>query len=271
MTTVHKIIKYLAMAFAMFLCVSIIGGIITGIAGVSLLLSDRDGEPAGEMQTYPIDGEVFSLSVNLSGAKFQIKTSDSFSVESNHEYISVSLNDGKLCIKETKKPFALSPKGVTVVLNIPEDFVFDEATVETGAGEVNIETLSADVLKLYLGAGEAKIQRLVAKSQSRIDGGAGELTISGGLLCNLNFDMGVGEVTLKSRIEGNSKIDMGVGEINLTLLGSRDDYKIEIDKGIGDANLDGKDVTDGSVYGSGENKIEIDGGVGDIDIDFAEY
>lgn len=270
MTAIQKVIEYLALAFAVFLSVSIIGGIITGLTGVSYILSVKNDKAVGEMQVYSVDDDISSLSISLSGAKLKIKIADKFSVESNHNYISVKSDDGKLRIDETKKLFSVYPKGLTVVLNIPEDFVFDKATVETGAGRVEIDSLSAYDLKLSLGAGEAEIKNLTANSRADIDGGAGELNIDGGRLCNLKLDMGVGELTLKSRIEGQSKLDYGVGETKLTLLGNREDYKIEIDTGIGEAKLEGETIHDDSVYGSGENYIEIDGGIGEIDIEFSE-
>lgn len=270
MNSVQKVIKYLALAFAIFLSVSIIGGIITGLTGISYILSGRNNEAVGEMQVYPIEGEISSLSLSLSGAELKIKTSDKFSVESNHNYISVKTDNGKLRISETKRLFSFYPKGVTVILNIPEGFVFGVATVDTGAGKVEIETLACDVLELSLGAGKADIKNLTANSSAKIDGGAGELNIDGGKLCDLNLDMGVGKLTLKSRIEGKSDLDYGVGETNLILLGSKDDYKIELDKGIGEARLDGESMRDDSVYGTGENRIEIDGGVGAIRIEFSE-
>ena len=242
MNSLQKVIKYLALAFAIFLSVSIIGGIITGLTGVSYILSGRDNEDVGEMQVYPIEGEISSLSLKLSGAELKIKTADKFSVESNHNYISVKSDNGQLRINETKKLFSVYPRGVTVILNIPEGFVFDDATVETGAGKVQIASLSADILKLSLGAGEAEIRNLTANSRADIDGGAGELDIDGGLLCNLDLDMGVGELTLKSRIEGQSRLDYGIGETKLTLLGSREDYKIEIDGGIGAINIEFSEV-----------------------------
>ena len=136
--------------------------------------------------------------------------------------------------------------------------------------KVEIETLACDVLELSLGAGKADIKNLTANSNANIDGGAGELNIDGGKLCNLNLDMGVGKLTLKSRIEGKSDLDYGVGETDLILLGSKDDYKIKLDKGIGEARLDGESMRDDSVYGSGENFIEIDGGIGEINIEFSK-
>lgn len=270
MNSVQNAVKYLAIALAVFLSVSIIGGIITGIAGVSFLLSDRDKDYVGEMQVYSVDGDISSFLLNLSGAKLQIKTSDNFSVESNHNYISVKSENGRLCINETKKLFSVYPKGVTVIVNIPEGFVFENAAIETGAGKVEMDAFSADILKLSLGAGEAEIKNLTANSRADIDGGAGELKIDGGRLCNLQLDMGVGKLTLKSRIEGQSRLDYGIGETKLTLLGSRADYKIKIDKGIGEARVAGESMRDDSVYGTGENRIEIDGGIGSIRIEFSE-
>lgn len=267
MTSAQKIIKYLALAFAIFLCVSIIGGIIGGITFVSGLLSDE--EPAGQMQVYSVDGEISSLSLKLSAAELKIKSGDQFSVESNHKYISVKVEKGRLCIDETKRFFSVSPKGISVILTVPDGFVFHDATVDTGAGKVEIDVLSADELDLSLGAGEAIINTLIAGIRADIDGGAGALTIQGGLLTNLDLDMGVGKLTLKSRILGDSKLDYGVGQTDLTLLGSREDYQIQIDKGLGDARLEGEPMQDDAVYGSGKNKIEIDGGIGAINITFA--
>lgn len=270
MTSAQKTIKYIAMAFAIFLSISIIGGIFSALAGLSFIFSDRDREPVGEMRMYDVNGAVSSLSVDLSAAKLKIITGDKFSVESNHKYISVSVNNGILLIDETKEPISVNSEGVTVILSVPEGFVFDDARIETGAAEVDVDTLSADVLKLNLGAGKVDIKNLTANSRADIDGGAGELTIEGGLLRNLELDMGLGELNLKSRIEGKSSLDYGVGETNVTLLGTREDYKIKIDKGIGEAKLEGDRMADDSVYGAGENYIDIDGGVGEINIEFSD-
>lgn len=269
MTSLQKVIKYIAVAFAIFLMVTIIGGVITGIGSISFLTSKKDKtEVVGEMKVYPIESEISSLSIDLSGTKLQIQTDDKLSVESNHKYISVKENNGKLTITETKKPLATSANDVTVILNVPENFVFKKATIDAGAGKVSVDALSCDELKLSLGAGKADIKNLTAKSKAEIDGGAGELNIDGGKLSDLDLDMGVGKLTLKSRIEGDSDLDIGVGETDLILIGSETDYKIEIDKGIGSAKLQGEEMTDDSVYGLGENKIEIDGGVGALSIEF---
>ena len=124
------------------------------------------------------------------------------------------------------------------------------------------------LLDIELGAGELKAGELVATYQAEIDGGAGSITINGGRLNNADIDVGVGELNLTSELSGKSSIDYGVGETNLVLIGEEDDYKIELDKGIGEAWLDGKKMSDDSVYGAGKSFIEIDGGIGELSITF---
>ncbi|MBS7360445.1 MAG: DUF4097 family beta strand repeat protein [Oscillospiraceae bacterium] len=271
MTSLQKAIKYLAMALAIFLSVTIIGGIFTALAGVSFIFSHKEENPAGDMKAYAVDGEISSLYLSLSSARFIVETGKDFSLESNHKYITVKSDNGKLRIDETKDDITSFSDVATIKLTIPKGFVFDDVTIETGAGEVKIDELSADILNFTFGAGEVEIKNLTANSRSKIDGGAGEVTIDGGLLRNLDIDMGVGELTLKSRLEGDSSIDYGVGETNLTLLGSREDYRIEIDKGLGEAKLEDENMNDDSVYGAGINHIDIDGGVGELNIEFSEY
>ena len=270
MTSVQKAIKYLAMAFAIFLSVSIIGGIFTALSSVSFIFSKGEKDAVGEMQTYQVNGEISSLDIEINAAKLEIVQGERFSVESNHKYISVSSDSGKLRINETRRIASLSSEAAVIKLTVPSGFVFDEADIETGAGKVTIDSLSADILDITLGAGKATVENLVANSRAEIEGGTGLLTVNGGSLNNLNLEMGVGSLTFKSRIEGNSSLDLGVGEAKLIILGRREDYCIGIDKGLGEARLEGESMRDDSVYGAGSNRLSIDGGVGAVNIEFSE-
>ena len=267
MTTAQKIIKYCAIAFAVFLIVSIIGGIVGAVASVPLLVSDGDG--IGEMKTYAVTEAVKNLEIDLSGARLEIKTGDRFSVESDHKYLRVENADGTLAIKEDRPAFGFSTEGVQVILTVPENFTFEKTAISTGAGMVKVDTLSSQRLSLDLGAGEVDIGTLTATTRASINSGAGELRIGGGELAGLDLNIGVGEADLESRRTGNCSIDYGVGELNLTLTGTPDDYCITLDKGVGKATLDGAKMSDDVVYGDGEASIEIDGGVGDMKIEFA--
>ena len=269
MTTAQKVIKYCAIAFAIFLIVSIISGIFGAVSYFPAFIGDDDA--VGEMKTYAVTGTVEDLEIDISGARLEIKTGREFSVESDHKYLKLETTDGELRIKEDHPVLGLHSEGTRIILTVPEDFTFGKAAISAGAGTIKADTLLTEKLSLELGAGEVNIGKLVAATEAKINSGAGELNISGGELTDLNFNMGVGEVNLKSRLAGDCDIDYGLGELRLTLIGTPDDYRITLEKGVGKAELDGVKMTDDVVYGDGENSIEIDGGVGEMKIEFDPY
>ena len=265
MTTFQKVIKYLAMAFAIFLSVSIISGICSALFTVANLFG---ANTESEIVNQSIGTDFTSISINLSAAELEIKTGDKFDVATNYKYLKCEEKDDILKISETRKLFTSHPKGMKVILTVPQDKIFDYVDIRAGAGTVTVDELSSNMLNIDLGAGELTAQRLDALYNAEFDGGAGSVTINGGRLNNADIDMGVGELNLTSELSGKSSIDYGIGETNLVLIGEEDDYKIELDKSIGEAWLAGKKMGDDSVYGAGENYIEIDGGIGELSITF---
>ena len=151
---------------------------------------------------------------------------------------------------------------------IPEGIVFNEIDITTGAGRFTAETLSAEVIDFEFGAGEVNIGELNASLEADIEGGAGQIIIGGGRLCDLQLDMGVGELFLVSEIVRSGELNLGVGEVNITLLGGRENYTAELNKGIGSIRFDGDEISKGGDFGNGKNLVEINGGIGSISISF---
>ena len=267
MTNFQKAVKYIAMAFAIFLTVSIIGGILSmfGLFG-GFFSGDAVTE---DIKTYSVSSEIQSLEVKINAADFTIKQGERFSVESNLKHLTVEDKNGVLTIKETKK-FANTYTGAVLTLYIPADTVFEKVNIITGAGRLTVDSLSASTMNFELGAGEVTINTLVATSDIDIDGGAGKITVSGGALHNLDLDMGVGQLNLTSALTGDSDFDLGVGESNITIIGNRDDYKLDIEKGIGNITVDGASVSNIKEQGNGNNSIEVSGGIGAINLKFKE-
>lgn len=267
MTDTQKVIKYLAMAFAIFLAVSIIGGILSAVG----LFGGFFGSDAvaKDVKTYDVASGINSLEVKINAADFVVKQGERFSVESNLKHLTVEDKNGVLTIKEAKK-FGSTYTGAVLTLYIPKNTVLKKADIETGAGRVNVDTLSADILDLQLGAGEVKINTLIANVKADIEGGAGKITISGGALHNLDLDMGVGQLNLTSALTGKGDFDLGIGESNITVIGNKEDYRLDIEKGIGNITVDGTSVSSIKGQGNGNNGIDISGGIGTINLKFEE-
>ena len=222
-----------------------------------------------EAKTYEISSEIHSLKIELSAADFVIREADSFSVESNLKYLSVTEKDGVLRIVDEANRHGNYKNGPMLTLSVPSGTKFRDVHIFTGAAKMTVDTLSARSLDLDLGAGDVKIGSLYINSEADIDGGAGAITILDGEISNLDLQMGVGSLNVTVALRGDSDLEMGVGESSLTLLGSKDDYTVEIEKGLGSITVDGESVSDfGS--GSGESSVDIEGGVGAIHLNFLE-
>ena len=268
MNVFQKIVKYLAMAFALFLVFSIVAGIASGLLAIANIFSNSDNyERIDYVKQFKIDGEVKILNVDISNSNILIKVGNSFKIETSNDYISFKQDSNKIYIREKKHNWFNNDNN-QLIIYIPQDMIFDVVDISNGAGKLKVEKLSSEILTLELGAGKVNIDNLTVYDSTSIDGGLGEVIIRKSNLNNLDLDMGVGKFSLTVGLSGNSKINQGVGSIDLNLVGSKDDYKIHIDKGLGAATINGNNVKDDENYGNGINKINIDGGVGSINVDF---
>lgn len=265
MTSWQKAIKYIAIAFAIFLIVSIICGIMSAVGIIGGFI--ESDATADNVKTYTVSQDITQLEIEINAADFTVTVGDEFKVESNLKDLTVKDSGRVLAIVENKK-WGRDYNNAVLTLYVPENFVFQKAKIETGAGRVTVDSLSADKLSLELGAGEVKITELNASQKVEIDGGAGKITVSGGTLNNLDFDMGVGECNITSAILGNSELDCGVGEANITLTGEKTDYKLFVEKGIGNVTVDGQGISNESAYGDGTNKIDLNCGIGEVKVKF---
>ena len=274
MTTLQKVIKYLALAFAIFLTVSIVGGILSAVGLLGSLFSDDDaewGDVIGETKNYTVSSEISDLNIQINAADFYIKEGNSFSIESNLKNLEVDEKNGCLTLKDLTKiklNGSNAYENAVLTIYVPVGTVFDNVNIKTGAGRFTVDSLSAATIGFELGAGDVTISKLIAEKSANIEGGAGRITISDGAIKNLDLEMGLGQLNLTSALTGDCNLDSGVGEMNVTLLGSKDDYELDIEKGIGNITVDGKNVTDFGSGGNGAHEVDIHGGVGAINVRF---
>lgn len=267
MTTLQKVIKYLAIAFAIFLTVSIIGGILSaadlfgGLYSSDAVLED--------VKTYSVAAEIRDLDIQINAADLYIKEGEVFSVESNLKHLRVEEKGGLLTVQETKK-FTGTYTDAVLTVYVPAGTAFDRVSLTSGAGRLTVDDLSSGTLDFELGAGDVSITSLIATKSADIEGGAGRITVSGGALNDLDLEMGVGQLNLVSALTGDCQLDLGVGESNITLIGSKEDYKLNLKKGLGSIFVDGKNVSDYGSSGNGLNNVEMNGGIGSINVEFKE-
>ena len=221
----------------------------------------------GETKTYELSSEYHSLDIKINAADFYIELSDKFSIESNLKDLSIKEENGTLVVVH-KIEKSVSYTNAIFKLYIPNDIVFEEVDIESGAGRFTLNSLSAKSIELEFGAGQVNIASINASSSIDIEGGAGEINISSGSLNNLSLKMGVGSLNLTATLNGKSNLEFGVGESNMTLIGSKDDYSFNIKAGIGSISIDGKAYSEFNNNKNAQNEIIIKGGVGALNVSF---
>ncbi len=269
MTSGQKIIKYIAIAIAIFLIINIIGIILTIFAGLGIFFNVKEAITNTEnfeevIDNYPIE-EITNLDIEINYSKLEIKNGDTFKIECNNEKIYTEKKGNKIEIKEKNNWFNKQETS-NITIYIPENKIFERTEIEAGAGEINIDKLQTNNLTFSIGAGKVQINELEVFEKAEIEGGAGKADIISGELHNLDLEMGLGELNLTTKLIGNNVIEQGIGKLSINLTDNIENYKIRTSKGLGSITIDGNEVQDGNTYGNGENNIRIEGGMGAIEI-----
>ena len=270
MTNVAKTIKYLAMALAIFLAISIISTLCYGVVLLGNVVSN-DNSNINDKDNIHIENSVQltsleimkEMDIDVKRVNIYIKYDDNFGVSTTNKYIKGRIQDNKLYIYEVDHSMIEKYAGDLYIF-IPIGYVFDEVDIDNGAGRVEIDELKTRELSLELGAGRVNMSNIEVYEKMSINGGAGSTKINNASINNLDMDMGAGKTQISGYLKGNNKIDAGVGTLILELF--NDDYKISVDKGIGKATYNGQDINSNEVYGNGYNNVIIDGGIGSIKI-----
>ena len=206
------------------------------------------------------------LDIDVNSSNLVIKSGNSFVIETNNKRIKYKVDNNELKIKEEGYHLTNSKLKSELIITIP-DTKLNEIDINTGAGNLNIDSISTEKLDIDLGAGTTLINNLYSE-RADIDTGAGTFTINNGSINDLDLDIGLGEVKITSSITGNSSISSGVGKLSLNLLNTFDNYKFEVNKGIGKVTINDIEVGDNSTLGNGTNTIKLDGGIGEIVVKF---
>ena len=195
MTFWQKVIKYLAIALAIFLIVNIIGailsiiGIIGGIPFSTNTITDVKEEIVQESPEYLKQPEVIADNINIEDivkveievkySNLEIKKGD-FKVESNDTNVKCTQKGNELIVKETENNWLRNKERNKVIIYIPENKEFNEIEIDTGAGNIEIESLNTKDLSFSIGAGKVEINNLKVTNEAEIDGGAGKVDILSG-------------------------------------------------------------------------------------------
>lgn len=155
----------------------------------------------------------------------------------------------------------IAGKSDKVYLKIPKDFTFDEADMTLGAGTLEGGALRAGDLSMEVGAGECSLDEISGNEVS-LDVGAGSIRTKLLNAAELKLNVGAGEFKLKGvSVTGKLDLELGMGnaEIDGTVTGN-----MNVDCGMGNVTM--------RLTGSEEDHAyEVDCGMGSVEIGGRSY
>lgn len=265
MKSVNKTILVCAKILAALIIAGIVASAASVISGISFFVS-----PKAEYETVKSESfeEIRSVDISVDAAELIIRNGDLHSAETNNKNVSFSLDNGTLKIRE-RSTFGANKDSI-IIVTLPTLAIYHEVDIDTGAGKVTIEDISAMRFSLEVGAGDVEIDKLNVYSRAEISGGAGNVKIGDGSIHNLDLELGMGNTDIIAAIFGESEIECGVGKVNLMLRGGESLYRLACYSGLGGIKVNGQSPKSGELIGHGANSIKIEGGVGAVNVGFEE-
>ncbi|MBQ9767791.1 MAG: DUF4097 family beta strand repeat protein [Lachnospiraceae bacterium] len=306
MNGIQKVIKYCAMAFAVFLSVVIIGSIaavvLRVVAGVAIgneISESRERVDLSEQYSAEeiVAQGINSILIDCSG-EILVQPGEVLSIEATNitEDYEIRLENGRVSLKSHEPDFLVNvfswfgdmTEQEKVVVTVPAEFMPQEVKLYSGSGKVFVDALTADLLFIDSGFGKVNVTNGNFK-ETELDTGSGSVTVKDSKLGKLyldsgsgairmenvvaedaEVDSGSGAVTFAGELTGDCDFETGSGAITLSLNGYEEDYRIEADCGSGTFRVNGKKLEDGSYGRNVKGELNIDSGSGSVSVEFTE-
>lgn len=242
--------------------------VIRGVYGINRY-KDAEVKPSyNEVITENYLG-IKELELDVKAISFSIEREGENISLTHHEFIETVIEDDELIIREKKKHWYDRVEG-KVVLKIPDNFNFEEVSIDGGAGKIKLKDLNMKTLDIEFGAGTIELNNVVVSGSASIDGGTGGAKIKSGSYNNLDLNMAVGKLEMFTSLTGKNTIETGIGSSGVKLIGSSDIYTIKVDKGLGDVIVGGYISSNKDTYGHGPVKVNMVGGIGNSVVKFVD-
>lgn len=275
MNGIQKVIKYCAMAFAIFLTVVIFGsivsvvlGVTTGIAGVNFLMGE-DKERINLAQEYTSE-EVQSLGIESvlvdCNAEITVKQGEKLAIEAENvtdEY-EIRCTNGKFSIVQDVPGVRVNwlfvfddvTEKEKVVVTIPVAFQPEQVKVNSGSGKVALESFYTDHLVVDSGSGSVSVSDVNTKRLD-IDSGSGRVTLVGTTAKETGLITGSGGISAEDAMLGMLRLNSGSGSVTMRNVVAE---SANVDSGSGSVLVEGL-LTGTSEFetGSGSLTLRING------------
>ena len=196
--------------------------------------------------------EFSNLVFDTTISNINVKTGDSYMVsyKCNKRLVPKIKSSGDtLTISQSNRANYKRNTTSEITVTIPEGAALNKLSLDTGVGEVNLNSLTA--------------------ADAEFDTGVGDLYVTDCSFATCDVDGGTGNLSFENCAFDEMDIDGGTGNITVTSSQSLDGYMMDLDSGTGDITINGNDYDDEyEVNEHAKKHLVIDSGLGDIEVKY---
>lgn len=279
MTGFQKFIKYAAIAFGIYLSITIVLvllGIARGFVGASRndefkdLTRDREEYRTENItRTYE---NIKNLEINVEETELIIRNGDTFRIDGTNipDRMEIKQDGDKLKVSDEELPSNFSDENMVVTIYVPENIKLDTIDLEINYVPADIQKLNTANLKLDIYNNYCEIDEIIADNME-FKNEEGNIDIYDAEIGRLLFDSESGVEDVSLDITGNAEINLEYSYTDMNLIGAQEDYQISTRNQSGNIYVDGETITSNAeTWGSGNTKINLDNVHADIFITFRE-
>lgn len=220
------------------------------------------------------------LDLDLSAGYFEIVETDGEDLIVNAaDKINVTLDGDKIRVSTPKQytffhiNLGNDSKRNKVRIAVPKGTVFDEISMDLGAGEMVCDTLNCDKIYVDLGAGKMTVDEVESRKASFYIG-AGEITVDRGTAKEMDIDVGMGSFAFHGEVSDELEASCGMGNIQMWLDGKEEDHNYAVECGMGRVIVGQHSYTGVSteqkIDNNAQSDYDLECGMGNIEIVFED-
>ena len=278
MTGVQKFIKYTAIAFGIYLSITIVLvllGIVNGLVkgskqSTTEIIENIDGDDLKDIsQEYT---NIANLEIDLENIELIIKKGENLKIEGtnipNKLEIKQDGNTLKISDDEVFSNFYTVNNALTIY--IPEEQKLNNIDIKANSVSVDIERLNATNLKLETYNNDCKIDELLVDNLE-MNNEYGEIEIYKSEVKTLKLDSESGTEDIHMKITEKAEMGLEYSTTNMILTGSLENYQINHKKQFGNTYIAGKEfLSPRGPIGNGNVIINLETKYTEMYIDFEE-
>lgn len=222
--------------------------------------------------------ELEALSLTMGGGVVTFIASDRYDVRIcvNSQYLDVvefQNEDGELEVEILQKKRKLLDDTPILIVQMPQNFVWNELDIELMAGQLAANELCASEASIIVQAGKVDIESLgTTEADLQVQAGAVEVGYLDAVSADIECDAGAINI-LDGQIDENGDITCNAGAIKAKLYGNPKDYTYDLMVALGRISLNGEaysGISGTKIEGDKKRSFDISCNVGAIELDIKE-